>query len=111
MTATFSVLSDTINGAKATLEERHNRKDISTVICQLQKSEGEKLNLTAALHLERLRLRNSELDASLASGEQVVFRVRVQIGAQHAAPVFAQTFDHLVGRIGAHHHEQRRLTR
>ena len=69
MTATFSVLSDTINGAKSTLEERHNRKDISTVISQLQKSEGEKLNLTAALHLERLRLRNSELDASLASAE------------------------------------------
>ena len=69
VTATFSVLSDTINGAKATLEERYNRKDISNLISQLQKSEGEKLNLTAALHLERLRLRNSELDASLASGE------------------------------------------
>ena len=68
VTATFSVLSDTINAAKATLEEQHHRKDITTVIAQLQKSEGEKLNLAAALHLEKLRLRNSQLDASLASG-------------------------------------------
>ena len=62
VTASFSVLSDTINAVKSTLEKTHSRKDISNVISQLQKSEGEKLNLTAALHLERLRLRNVQLE-------------------------------------------------
>src|SRR5210317_2118976 len=61
VTASFSVLSDTINAVKSTLVNM-KRNDISNVITQLQKSESEKLNLTAALHLERLRLRNSELD-------------------------------------------------
>ena len=62
VTASFSVLSDTINAVKSTLEKVHGRKDITNVISQLQKSEGEKLNLTAALHLERLRLRNVQLE-------------------------------------------------
>ena len=46
-------------------KNNNQRTDITTVITQLQKAECEKLNLTAALHLERLRLRNSELDATL----------------------------------------------
>ena len=63
VTASFSVLSDTINAVKSTLEEQpKKRTDITSVITQLQKSEGEKLNLTAALHLEKLRLRNSQLE-------------------------------------------------
>ena len=63
VTASFSVLSDTINAVKSTLEEHpKKRTDITSVITQLQKSEGEKLNLTAALHLEKLRLRNSQLE-------------------------------------------------
>jgi len=62
VTASFSVLSDTINAAKSSLEKQHRRKDIINVIVQLQKSESEKLNLTAALHLERLRLNNSQLE-------------------------------------------------
>lgn len=45
------------------------RNDISNVIIQLQKSESEKLNLTAALHLERLRLRNSELDVAVRGND------------------------------------------
>lgn len=61
VTATFSVLSDTINAVKSSLLNRHKRNDISTIVAQLQKHESEKLNLTAALHLERLRLNNSEL--------------------------------------------------
>ncbi len=61
VTASFSVLSDTINAAKSSLLEQHKRKDISTVVEQLQKHECDKLNFTAALHLERLRLNNSEL--------------------------------------------------
>lgn len=74
VTATFSVLSDTINSVKSTLlnnDSKNNnsnkRTDITTVITQLQKAECEKLNLTAALHLEKLRLRNSELDATLTN--------------------------------------------
>ena len=44
---------------------------LTTLITQLQNAECEKLNLTAALHLERLRLRNSELDATLMNvGEE-----------------------------------------
>ena len=72
VTATFSVLSDTINSVKSTLlnnndknNNKNQRRDITNGITQLQKAECEKLNLTAALHLERLRLRNSELDAAL----------------------------------------------
>ena len=61
VTASFSVLSDTINAAKSCLMERHEKKDICEVVNQLQKHESEKLNYTAALHLERLRLNNSEL--------------------------------------------------
>ena len=61
VTASFSVLSDTINAAKSSLLEQHKRKDIAAVVEQLQKHECEKLNFTAALHLERLRLNNSEL--------------------------------------------------
>ena len=68
VTASFSVLSDTINAVKSALEKVHGRKDIATVISQLQKSEGEKLNLTAALHLERLRLRNEQLDGGEGDG-------------------------------------------
>ena len=67
VTASFSVLSDTINAVKSALEKVHGRKDIATVISQLQKSEGEKLNLTAALHLERLRLRNVQLEVGEGS--------------------------------------------
>ncbi|KAL7523381.1 hypothetical protein ACHAXR_000797, partial [Thalassiosira sp. AJA248-18] len=79
VTASFSVLSDTINAVKSEVEQRrnnnnnnNNRKDdndddITTIITQLQKSESEKLNLTAALHLERLRLRNSQLDVAITA--------------------------------------------
>lgn len=61
VTASFSVLSDTINAAKSCLMEQHEKKDICEGVNQLQKHESEKLNYTAALHLERLRLNNSEL--------------------------------------------------
>lgn len=59
VTATFSVLSDTMNSIKATLNTKHKRVDITKIIAQIQKSEGEKLNLTAAIHLEKLRLNNA----------------------------------------------------
>jgi len=65
-TASFSVLSDTINAVKSSVLENNDRGDIANVIARLQKDEGEKLNLTAALHLERLRLRNSKLEGMIS---------------------------------------------
>ena len=67
ITASFSVLSDTINAVKSILQSS-NRTDITKVITQLQKYEGEKLNMTAALHLEKLRSRNSEVDKAISIG-------------------------------------------
>ena len=61
-TATFSVLSDTINSVRSCLQEQHGRTDAARAVGQLQKKEGEKLNLTAAVHLERLRLRNAQVE-------------------------------------------------
>jgi len=57
-TASFSVLSDTINTIRAILAEKHGRKDLTKLIGKLQRHEKEKLNTTAALHLERIREKN-----------------------------------------------------
>mmetsp|Transcript_11742 Transcript_11742/g.25444 ORF Transcript_11742/g.25444 Transcript_11742/m.25444 type:complete len:296 (+) Transcript_11742:44-931(+) len=59
-TASFSVLSDTINAIRTTLVEKHGRKDVGKLIADLQRSEKEKLSTTAALHLERIREKNEE---------------------------------------------------
>ena len=79
VTASFSVLSDTINAAKSSLLEQHKRKDISAVVEQLQKHECEKLNFTAALHLERLRLNNSELGVGNDADERAAKLLRESI--------------------------------
>jgi len=60
-TASFSVLSDTINSVQQVLLEKHRRRDLSDTIVQLQAREQNKLNVTAALHLERIRERNHML--------------------------------------------------
>eukprot|EP00584_Thalassiosira_punctigera_P019321 CAMPEP_0172552404 /NCGR_PEP_ID=MMETSP1067-20121228/44776_1 /TAXON_ID=265564 ORGANISM="Thalassiosira punctigera, Strain Tpunct2005C2" /NCGR_SAMPLE_ID=MMETSP1067 /ASSEMBLY_ACC=CAM_ASM_000444 /LENGTH=231 /DNA_ID=CAMNT_0013340383 /DNA_START=55 /DNA_END=746 /DNA_ORIENTATION=- len=70
VTASFSALSDAVNAVKSTMAENHpRRRDATDAIVRLQKSEGEKLSLTAALHLERLRSRNArlEVEANAAS--------------------------------------------
>mmetsp|Transcript_28780 Transcript_28780/g.44238 ORF Transcript_28780/g.44238 Transcript_28780/m.44238 type:complete len:264 (+) Transcript_28780:105-896(+) len=54
-TASFSVLSDTINAVIQQLKSAHNNKLLSKIMVKLQKEEKEKLNLTAALHLEKIR--------------------------------------------------------
>jgi len=54
-TAQFALQSDLINTAKQCLKEQFKRKDLVNLIVQLQQNEREKLNLTAALHLERIR--------------------------------------------------------
>lgn len=60
-TASFAVLSDTINTIRSILVDKHKRKDVSKLIRTLQRHEKEKLNFTAALHLERLRQQNHDL--------------------------------------------------
>mmetsp|Transcript_26674 Transcript_26674/g.55567 ORF Transcript_26674/g.55567 Transcript_26674/m.55567 type:complete len:268 (+) Transcript_26674:159-962(+) len=68
ITASFSVLSDTINAVKSSMINHRKRNDIGQIITQLQRHESEKLNLTAAWHLERLRLNNS---TSVVSSEKL----------------------------------------
>lgn len=82
VTASFSVLSDTINSVKSSLDEAdgENKQDngqheMSNFISQLQKCESEKLNLTAALHLERLRLSNSRLGDENGKCDQVTMKL------------------------------------
>lgn len=63
-TASFSVLSDTINTIASILTDVHKRPDLVELLEKLQKDEREKLNLTAALHLERMRKHNIEVQAN-----------------------------------------------
>jgi cysteinyl-tRNA synthetase len=55
VTASFSVVSETINAVQKSLKKKHERTDLSAVISRLQAGEKEKLSLTAALHLEKIR--------------------------------------------------------
>jgi len=58
-TASFSVLSETIKTIQEIFQSRQ-RLDLSKLIQQLQAFEKEKLQLTAAFHLERIRQRNQQ---------------------------------------------------
>lgn len=60
-TAAFAVLSETIIAIRKALVETHKRKDLETMLTNLQSHEKEKLNLTAALHLERIREKNENV--------------------------------------------------
>lgn len=71
-TASFSVLSDTINTIASILKDIHKRSDLVTLLCQLQKEERDKLNLTAALHLERIRERSLKMQVD---GDEGVSRL------------------------------------
>jgi type II secretory pathway predicted ATPase ExeA len=55
VTASFSVVSETIIAVGKFLKEKHGRNDLSAVVARLQAGEKEKLSLTAALHLEKIR--------------------------------------------------------
>jgi hypothetical protein len=61
-TAMFSVLSETVKMIQEILNTR-KRKELSRLLGQLQSNEKEKLHLTAACHLERIRQHNHELVA------------------------------------------------
>jgi hypothetical protein len=67
-TAAFSVLSETIIAIRKTLVETHKRRDLETLLTNLQKHEKEKLNLTAALHLERIREQNENINIGIVEG-------------------------------------------
>merc|ERR1712070_98076 len=62
VTAKFSVVSDTMNTIQNLLLTKYGRKDLKAIIQGLQSYEKEKLNITAAMHLERIRARNQELE-------------------------------------------------
>jgi len=72
-TASFSVISDTIKTIQSTLQKKYHRKDLVEMVTMLQQKEQEKLNVTAALHLERIR-------ASGAEGEENVTMHLLQDG-------------------------------
>jgi hypothetical protein len=55
VTASFSVLSETVKTIQTILLKERKRSNLSTFIRQLQSHEQEKLHLTAAHHLERVR--------------------------------------------------------
>lgn len=59
-TASFAVISKHVRNIENILKERGHER-ISKFIKQLQSFEKEKLNLTAALHLEKIRERNERL--------------------------------------------------
>lgn len=63
-TASFALISNSIRDIQSILKERSNSLDMCSAasnIDQLQKYEKEKLNLTAALHLEKIREKNETL--------------------------------------------------
>jgi DNA repair REX1-B len=63
-TAAFAVLSETINAVRSVLAS-HGEKgsDLEKLLSNLQRNEKEKLILTAAYHLERIRVRNEDRDS------------------------------------------------
>ena len=59
-TASFSVVSDTIQALQAELKGRG--EEYVTLVRTLQQHEQEKLQYTAALHLEKIRLNQADKD-------------------------------------------------
>lgn len=77
ITATFAIISSSIRDILSILEKRNESlelKEACTAIKQLQKYEKEKLNLTAAWHLEKIREKNESADG----GDKKVFQLLKQ---------------------------------
>ena len=69
-TASFSVLSDSIKMVQELLSEpKRNRPELADFLQQLQSFERDKLHLTAAIHLERIRERNHGLQERMQNGK------------------------------------------
>jgi DNA repair REX1-B len=60
-TASFSVLSETIKAVQDILNKDPSRSHLARLVSQLQAREKEKLHLTAAYHLERIRHQNHQV--------------------------------------------------
>ena len=71
VTAAFAVASDTINAIRSVLVQEKRQQSTTVVVSlldQLQALEAQKLQVTAAWHLERIRLETDPNDALLAQG-------------------------------------------
>jgi len=60
-TASFSLLSDSINNVRFILQNNYKRQDLVRWIQKLQELEKQKLTITAALHMESIRKCNETL--------------------------------------------------
>lgn len=70
-TASFAVLSDTINIVHATLVQKGSYPELVGLVKQLQNQERSKLNYTAALHLERIRRQQQNQQPSSRCGGNI----------------------------------------
>lgn len=95
-TASFAVLSDTINAIRKTLLEKHNRKDLDRLLGDLQRHEKEKLSTTAAWHLERIREKN---EAAIVNGASASADTRVHNMLQEGVSTLRSKIEELVEAI------------
>jgi len=97
-TASFAVLSDTINAIRTTLAEKHSRQDLDKLLGDLQRHEKEKLSTTAAWHLERIREKN---EAAIVNdnGASVSADTRVHSMLQEGVVTLRSKIDELVEAI------------
>ena len=95
-TASFAVLSDTINAIRKSLLEQHNRKDLDKLLGDLQRHEKEKLSTTAAWHLERIREKN---EAAIVNGASASADTRVHNMLQEGVTTLRSKIEELVEAI------------
>ena len=97
-TASFAVLSNTINAIRTTLAEKHSRQDLDKLLGDLQRHEKEKLSTTAAWHLERIREKN---EAAIVNdnGASVSADTRVHSMLQEGVVTLRSKIDELVEAI------------
>ena len=95
-TASFAVLSDTINAIRKSLLEKHHRKDLDRLLGDLQRHEKEKLSTTAAWHLERIREKN---EAAIVNGASTSADTRVHNMLQEGVTTLRSKIEELVEAI------------
>jgi hypothetical protein len=85
ITATFAIISSSIRDIQSILEKRNESSEINqacTAIKQLQICEREKLNLTAAWHLEKIREKNESFDGGDEKVQQLLKQGANQLEAK-----------------------------
>lgn len=95
-TASFAVLSGTINAIRKSLLEKHHRKDLDKLLGDLQRHEKEKLSTTAAWHLERIREKN---EAAIVNGTSASADTRVHNMLQEGVTTLRSKIEELVEAI------------